>query len=136
MPRKADSATALIQTITQMKTKRQRYVEEIAVIDKTFVRLGIPVDGPYATIAGAPGTGKKRGRPKGQRRHRFSMSGEESVLKFVKQSGKPNAADVNKKWRSEGRGGKADNALSKLVKTGRLKRVKVKGERGSRYALA
>ena len=46
------------------------------------------------------------------------------------------AADVNKHWQGEGRGGKADNTLTKLVKDGKLKRHEVKGERGGRYSIA
>ena len=37
---------------------------------------------------------------------------------------------------NEGRGGKADNSLTRLVKDGRIKRVQVKGERGGRYRVA
>jgi hypothetical protein len=58
------------------------------------------------------------------------------VFNFVKAQGKPNAAEVNQHWQKEGRGGKADNTLTKLVKDGRLKRVQVKGERGGRYQTA
>lgn len=104
--------------------------------------------------AAAPATGKKRGRKPGSKnktvgakrgpkpgskrgkRGSFGISGEQSVLDFVKSAGKPNAKEVNDHWTGEGRAGKADNALSKLVKLGTLKRVKVEGERGSRYATA
>ena len=38
-------------------------------------------------------------------------------------------------WRS-GRPGKADNALSRMVRDGKLRRMKLKDERGSRYSAA
>ena len=55
-------------------------------------------------------------------------------IRFVRPQ--PNAAEVNVHWKQEGRGGKADKALGELVKAGRLKRVMVAGERGSRYKIA
>jgi hypothetical protein len=59
------------------------------------------------------------------------------VTSFIKSHGHPTAAEVNAHWRKEGRGGKADNALSKLVKLGTLKRQAAKsGERGGRYVVA
>lgn len=78
-------------------------------------------------------SGGKRGR---RTRGKFALTGEQSIIEFVKKEGKPNAAEVNAHWSKEGRAGKADNALGRLVKTGTLKRVKVADERGSRYAIA
>ena len=40
-----------------------------------------------------------------------------------------------KHWASEGRGGTADNALSKLVRDRKIKRIPLVGERGSHYAV-
>jgi len=39
-------------------------------------------------------------------------------------------------WKGEGRGGSANNALTKLVQSKKLKRLAVKGERGSKYSIA
>lgn len=83
--------------------------------------------------------GAKRGPKPGSKRGKrgsFGVSGEQFVLDFVKSAGSPNAKEVNAHWTGEGRAGKADNALSKLVKLGSLKRVNKPGERGSRYAAA
>ena len=77
--------------------------------------------------------GKKTGR---QGRGTFPISGEESVLNFVQKAGTPNAKEVNEHWQNEGRKGKADNALTKLVKEGKLQRVSNPGERGGRYKVA
>lgn len=81
-----------------------------------------------ASKAAKAGGGRKRGT--------FKQSGEESVLRFVAKHGSPNAKEVNDHWRKEGRKGKADNALTKLVKEGRLTRVSNPGERGGRYQVA
>lgn len=148
----------LKRLISELSSKRQELVEEIAEIDHTFSSLGI-------SDVDAVSTGKKRGRKPGSKnkttktttttgakrgpkpgskrkskgkrgRGSFEVNGEDSVLAFVKSFGTPNAKEVNEHWSDEGRAGKADNALSKLVKMGTLKRVHAPGERGSRYAIA
>ena len=151
------TVSELKRLIRELSTKRQEYVVAIAEIDETFASLGIkdtqavstgkrrgrkPGSKNKTTATGAkrgPKPGAKRGPKPGSKRGRrgsFGISGEQSVLEFVKSAGKPNAKEVNAHWSGEGRSGKADNALSKLVKLGQLKRVKTDGERGSRYAAA
>ncbi len=61
------------------------------------------------------------------------------MIGFIKSHGKPTAAEVNASIGRKRRpsGGKADNALSKLVKLGTLKRQAAKaGDRGGRYVVA
>jgi hypothetical protein len=136
----------LAKIIETLRRDRQQLVTRLAAIDETFTSLRISPDGGTGERGG-----KRRGRPPGsgaaapakagrggrrrRKRRSFSMNGEESVLGFVQKHGKPNAAEVNKHWKGEGRGGKADNALSKLVRDGKLKRIPVKGERGGLYAM-
>ena len=123
----------LSKIIAGLRAARQDLMARLHHIESTFADLGISAE------SGAPRRGRKPGRAKasrgGRRRKRrsFALSGEASVLGFVKKHGTPNAAEVNKHWSGEGRGGKADNALSKLVKTRKLKRVAARGERGGRY---
>ena len=146
---KLSPATELSKTINKLRSERNELATRIAEIDKLFTDLGIstgasdvPVKArrgrkpgsknavPAAAVAAAP-TGKRR------KRGSFEKSGEESVLEFVTAAGKPNALEVNEHWQKEGRGGKADNTLSKLVKEGKIKRLPAKeGERGGRYAAA
>lgn len=140
MARTANPKT-LAKAIESLRRDRRQLVKRLAAIDETFAKLGLST----AESAGGgrrgrpPGSGKggvKKGRRRGRRkRGKFSMSGEESVLGFVKKHGKPNAAELNKHWKAEGRGGKADNALTKLVKDKKLKRMESAGERGGRYAV-
>ena len=136
MARTTDART-LSKMIDGLRSQRADLVARLERIDETFHALGIAVDG--AVRHRGPGRRGKPGPKPGRRRRKrgsFAVSGEKSVLDFVKRHGKPNAADVNKHWQGEGRGGKADNTLSRLVKTKVLKRVEVKGERGSRYTVA
>jgi hypothetical protein len=134
----------LSKLIGGLKAERQELVNKLASIDKVFATFGIAVDTKVtASVSVAPTTitGKRRGRPPGsknskRKRGSFEKTGEETVLSFVNSKGPVTAAEVNKHWQGEGRGGKADNTLSKLVKDGKLKRVKNKGERGSSYAAA
>jgi hypothetical protein len=124
--------------IDSLRVERERLQARIDEIDAVFGRLGGAGSGVSRSTGGsgkgpAAATSGRGGRRK---RGSFAISGEESVFDFVKSSGKPNAAEVNQHWQKEGRGGKADNTLTKLVKDKRLKRVQVKGERGGRYQVA
>lgn len=100
--------------------------------------------------AGGPGRG--RGRPpaasgeaeagegrrgrKRRRRSRFAVSGNETILSFVRDHPNSTTQDIKKHWAAEGRGGGADNALSLLTKAKKLKRTALgKGIRGSSYVV-
>src|SRR5665213_4441357 len=78
---------------------------------------------PAAAPAGKPGRRKRR---------RFAVSGNDSILNFVRSQRNPTTKEIKGHWDSENRGGKVDNALSKLVKDGALARTPIPGERGSR----
>jgi len=139
---KTNPVAEIKRLLSELAAKRAEHEAAIAEIDETLASLGL--GGAASARRGRkPGsTGAKRGpkpgskRGGGRRRGKFSISGEQSVLEFVKSAGTPNAKEVNEHWTKEGRAGKADNALGKLVKQGLLKRVEVKGERGSRYKVA
>ncbi|WP_428389969.1 hypothetical protein [Mucisphaera sp.] len=134
---KASAAVAEIQRmIKTLEAERGKHVAAIEEIDATFASLGLGApSAPKKRGRPAKKAGAKRGRPAGRRkRGSFKVTGEESILLFVqKSSSPPNAADINKHWQKEGRGGKADNTISRLVKEKRLERVKKDGERGARY---
>jgi hypothetical protein len=85
--------------------------------------------------AGAAGPGRGRGRRR-RRRGSFAMSGDESVLSFVQKKGDATTSEIQKHWQSEGRGGKADNSISRLFKDKKLKRTPLENQRGSSYAVA
>ncbi len=128
------SMTALLtRALTKLRSEREKHLaaiaehqaklEEIdAILGKAGVRLGV-VDKNVAV------QGRKQ-------RGRFSQTGEQSVLAFVKKHENPTTQDINAHWKREKRGGKADNTLTKLVSKKQLKRVDDPKVRGSRYVLA
>jgi hypothetical protein len=138
MPR-TSSALELKKLIAQLQSERAQHVSAIATIDQTFSELGISVSSaPVRTVRrGRPPGSKNKAKPAGRRtRGKFAVTGDDSILSFIKGKGKATTAEVNDHWSGEGRKGKADNALTRLVKARKLKRSKIKGERGSRYEVA
>jgi len=163
--RTATTASELAEIIEKLKKEKAEHEKKIAEIDSIFEKYGIDAESATRKKPGPkPGatrkkrgpkkktttkkattkkkttkkktTKKKAGAKRGRKRQTFSKSGEESVLDFVREAGSPNSAEVNAHWEAEGRKGRADNALSKLVSDGKLKRVNAPGERGSRYKVA
>lgn len=142
---KTTAATELLQLVKKLQAERDSHVKAIEAIDTTFQQLGINV-APVASTAkprrGRPaGTGKEKAKiakasakKTGKRtRKTFAVSGDESVLGFVKANAGCTTVQVNEHWTKEGRSGKADNALGKLVKEGKITRKNIKGQRGSTY---
>jgi hypothetical protein len=76
------------------------------------------------------------GKPGRRKRRRFAVSGNDSILNFIRDHRNPTTKEIKGHWDSESRGGKVDNALSKLVKDRVLVRTPIPGERGSRYSVA
>ena len=132
------ASTALTSQIESLLARREEHQSTIEAIDETLEKIGSMLQVP-----GRPGRpkGSKNGvaavrASKGSRRRKrgsFAVSGDESILAFVKKAGTPTTKDVNNHWKSEGRGGTADNALTKLVKLKKIKRLAAKEGRGSRY---
>lgn len=145
---KSKTVTEIKKLIAQLTAERQEAQDKIAEIDQVFASLGL---GNVPSVTAAPVRRGRKPGPKpgrkaasagakkkttGRRRGSFGISGEQSVLEFVTQAGTPSTREVNVHWTNEGRAGKADNALGKLVREGKLKRIQQKGERGSRYEVA
>jgi DNA-binding transcriptional regulator YiaG len=80
-------------------------------------------------LGGSNGTG-------GRRRTRSGPSAQEFVLSLLGSRKATTSSEINEAWRKAGRLGKADNTLSLMVKARKLKRAKLKDERGSRYSAA
>ena len=117
--------------------ERSEHESAIGKIEATLSAIEAAL-GVSTKAKSSPTTGKKRGPKPGSNRRRkrglFAQSGDESILAFVRSAGMPTTKDVNKHWKAEGRGGSADNALTKLVKIKKIKRTAIKGERGSKYS--
>ena len=144
MPKTINPAT-LTQQIQSLIKQKAKHSEAVRVIDQTLEQIQRLLGAGEHTASNGNGNGSgsrtparaRQGRTSGRRkRGRFAMSGEESILTFIKKHGSPSTRELREHWQSEGRGGTSDNALSKLVKEKKLKRVPMKGERGSRYELA
>ena len=144
------SSSNLVELIQKLETQQRQHAESATAITETLEHIGgllgsliggqrpsAPVAAPRAIAAAAPAPrGPKPGARSKRTRNRFSTTGDESVLAFVRKHGKPTTAEVQAHWTSEGRGASADNSLSKLYKEKKVKRETNKQGRGSRYTIA
>lgn len=134
--------TTLTNRIQQLLEERQQHADALAGIDQTLeqIRSALQHIGTNGRRRrGRPrGTGRAVGRPRGRRRRRgtFATTAEDMILSLVRQRGGATTREIKEKWKSEGRGGTADNALSKMVKDKKLKRSPIEGQRGSRFSVA
>ena len=137
----------LERIIRRLQQERQEHQDAIGKIDATFQSLGItpqaaprrgrPGRPPKSSTGAAPAAAAgKGGRKRGRRRRRGAapdgMTAEQFLVDLVKDK-QLSTSDINKRWVASGRNGRADIMLGKLVAGGKLKRDKVKGERGSLY---
>jgi hypothetical protein len=140
MPR-ATAASQLTSLVKRLKAERGAHVSAIAAIDADCAQLGISL-GPVKRGPGRPkgsGTAAKKApaaKPKRAGRGSYKQSAEEYILSLLAGGKKLTTSQVVGQWRQTKRGGKADNALSKLSKANVIKRQNIKGSRGSVYSLA
>jgi hypothetical protein len=136
---KQQAVKNLLRTLKQIdkeRKKRTADLEESAkFILKQLADLGHVGFNGKATFS-KRGTAAERAGKRKRTRRSFAVSGEQSILNFVKSRSNPVGREIQKHWASEGRAGAAANLISKLVKGKRLKRTPLKDERGSRYSLA
>jgi hypothetical protein len=71
-----------------------------------------------------------------RKRKTYAQAGDQMVLGLLGDGKALSTSQINKAWKKEGRGGTADNTLTKLVKDSKLKRKSVEGQRGSTYTVA
>jgi len=130
--------TAIIATrIQQLVSERKKHADAIAAIDQTLTQIGklLGTKGPAPAAPSATAKKPTVAAPKKSKRRTFTTTGAESVLAFVKKTGGSTTKEIQKNWKSERRGGTADNTLSQLFKDKKLKRTPLKDQRGSRYTL-
>lgn len=151
--------TELKNLINQLCVERQHHIDSIAEIDETFREFGIgggatPRKGKGGRRKGAESapTAPKKGRggrkkgskaasaPKATTRRaprsgKFSVTGDEFILQFLKEKGGGTTEEIRNHWKASGRGGKAENNLTGLVKRNQVKRTKLAGKAGSNYTL-
>lgn len=130
--------------IKKLEKERDDHVRAIEEIEATFESLGINTSSakPKAKRGRPAGSTKKKATKKasakkkrGGKRKSFAKTGDQSVIDFVKSHPKATTKDINVHWSKEGRGGRADNALTKLVQNGVLKRAPIKNGRGAMYTV-
>jgi len=149
--------------ISKLQAERATYVSEIAQIDATFAELGITAQQTAAPARRKPGrppkaktaevkaskakpaktkaakpakTVKKQAsrKPAGRStRGSYKQTASQFIMTMFTGDQDLATSQIIGNWKKAKRGGKPDNALTKLVKNKDLKRVKVKGGRGSTY---
>jgi DNA-binding transcriptional regulator YiaG len=78
--------------------------------------------------------GSNRGATGRRRRVSGGQTAEQFVLSLLGSGKATTSSEINRAWRKAGRAGRADNTLSLMVKARKLKRARLKDERGSRYS--
>ena len=118
--------------ISKLQTDRQGHLDAIAQIDEAFTALGIQ-----------PEVKKRRGRKPGvakktRTRGKFKITAKELILSFVEAAGAngTTGAKIAQYWKAEGRKAGCYNALGKLINERKIKRQKLKGQKGSLYIAA
>lgn len=84
-----------------------------------------------ARAAKVKAKGGKRGK-----RARYDQTAEEFILSFLAKNRSATTSEIRQHWQKQGRGGKAENSLTGLVKNGKLVRTPRPGQAGSSYSLA
>lgn len=97
--------------------------------------------GKAAVKAKAPAKGKKSAKREGGatggrgKRARYAQTAEEFILSFLGNNPGATTSEIRQHWQKQGRGGKAENSLTGLVKSGKVTRTSKPGQVGSSYAL-
>jgi hypothetical protein len=140
----------LSSRVDQLVQQRQQHLDAAERISATIAQIesllggaggprrrGRPPGRPRMTDLGGAPVGAPNGPRRGRRRkrQRFEISGEESIINYIRGHKDATTQDIKKHWATEGRGGTADNALSKLVREKKIKRFPLEGQRGSRFAV-
>ncbi|GJM23602.1 MAG: hypothetical protein DHS20C16_00170 [Phycisphaerae bacterium] len=136
----------LVSLVGRLQTERNGHVEEIARIDEAFSQLGLDSAGTTRRGPGRPRGGAKRagvkaksaaGRPaKRGKKRKFRTTANELIVELVKKSGAKgiSSGDIKKRWAAAGRPGEPYNTLGELVRTKKIVKKNIKGQRGSRYS--
>tara|TARA_B100000609_G_C17118056_1_gene383385 strand:+ start:67 stop:495 length:429 start_codon:yes stop_codon:yes gene_type:complete len=135
-------AIELRRLVQQLHDERAEHVKAIEAIDRTFQDLSLNAQRVEPTAERPRGrpidrkNGLKTGKNNKKRaRKTFAVTADAFVLSFVQANPGCTTAQVNAHWTTEGRNGKADQTLFKLVKTGQIARKNIKGRRGSMYTV-
>lgn len=119
----------MTEMIRQLEADRERHARAMAEIDQVLQQVGHIL----GALDGQPGLPPLE--LNFAKRRSFELTGEQSVLKFVRERGNPSTAEINTHWKAEGRRGLVNVTLLHLIKRGQLRRESDPTVRGSRYVL-
>src|SRR5437868_3677597 len=132
----------LAEKIRQLQADREKHAQAIAHIDQVLSRVESALGGIRAAAKQPPAPPKlthvlqtvAQPLPHQRRKYqKFALTGEESVLDFIRRHGNPTTAEINDNWHAEGRTGVANPLLARLLKSGLIERESDPSVRGSRY---
>jgi DNA-binding transcriptional regulator YiaG len=106
-----------------------------------------PRQAQLAKLAAVRGIGKREAlkrlellggsaQSKPRKRGTYKATAQEMIVSLIKSRQATTGTDINAEWRKAGRPGTCDYVLSNMVSAGKLKRTKLKDERGSKYSVA
>jgi hypothetical protein len=134
--------TDLADKIRRLQADRAEHAQAINEIDKVLGRVENALHALKEMTSKSGQTASDQAadidpsqRP---RRHyqKFELTGEESVLEFIRNGQNPTTAEINANWHAQGRTGVANPILARLLKRGQLEREIDPTVRGSRYRLS
>lgn len=164
-PRSASELTDLIHKLRTIRRQHESALAEIEStfrqlgLAHLFESPGGRKRGPASAGKGARGKakpktgGKTRGKvkaagkakrgpkpkvvSKGKRgkRAKYDQTAEEFILSFLAKNRSATTSEIRQHWQKQGRGGKAENSLTGLVKSGKVLRTSKPGQVGSSYSL-
>ena len=133
---------SLADQIKRLEESRAKHAAALGEIDQLLNRISHALkssgtsDTPSTGVPwqnGVADTSRLFGE-NGRRKYRkLELTGDQAVIAFVRTRGTATTAEINAQWRSEGRGGVANNAIVRLLKRAELVRETNHESRGGRY---
>jgi DNA-binding transcriptional regulator YiaG len=96
-------------------------------------RLGMAEKLKVATAPAETAAASMTPKPKSQKPGKGKQTAAEFILSLLKGRKSLTSTAINAVWKKAGRAGNADNTLSLMAKAKKVKRTKLKGQRGSAY---
>jgi hypothetical protein len=163
-PRSVNELTGLIKNLRTVRREHELALKEIEdtfrqiglehLLDGSAPRkraaaaplAGKPARGKAASKGGnkraakttAAAKSKAGAKSKGagrRKRAKYAQTADEFILSFLAKHKSATTSEIRQYWQKQGRGGKAENSLTGLVKSGKVIRTPRPGEAGSSYSL-
>ena len=110
--------------IRKLQAEREAHIEAVAAIDETFEALGISAESEESVAAAQVSRRKKAVKGAAVSGGKFKTSGAAAILSYVSKAGAKGvtSGQIDRYWKSQGRGGHAYNTLGQLVEEKKIKR--------------